>query len=223
MRASKTSAGNGHQKRTRTSPISPSVGPISPMPSSSPSPASENVATQTHDKNAGPIAVPSPGGDLSRLGSGERNMGEAIGRLATERAGASESTQDEDEQSSAEGANPNPKSKIKNHQSPSSPLDDSLSRIYAALSPAPELLAERNRRHEELRRQAEANRQARLIQSQLSAQSSSPLDSFSEPAYPHAPKPSQPGFSPPPTVPFPVHSIFGEIHHPSDNRRCHTS
>jgi hypothetical protein len=184
---------------------------ISPIPSS-PSPTSEDVAPESSLKKDGPTAPPS---------------------LQRERAGVRENHPDEDPAPfHSEDVQPtNSTLTTQNSTLPDSPessatnsdLDDSLSRLYAALTPAPHILEERNRKHEELHRQAEANRQARLIQSQLSDQSSSPLDSFSEPAYPHAPKPPQPGFSPPPTVPFPVHSIFGEIHHPSDNRRCHTS
>ncbi len=67
------------------------VGRVTPCAPSSPSPTSEAVVPHSSIKNAGPTASPSAGGDLSRLGSGERNLAEPkVAEQPSERARASQ-------------------------------------------------------------------------------------------------------------------------------------
>jgi hypothetical protein len=70
----------------------PQVGRVSPLTAApSPSPTSESVPLHSSTKDNGPTASPSPWGDLSRLGNGERNQPEGGGPLGpSERARASQ-------------------------------------------------------------------------------------------------------------------------------------
>jgi len=195
------------------SPVSP-IRPISPISPSTPPPTSEAIANNPSIENAGPTA--SPLSQRERAGVRESLPNENPVSVHREDEQSTNSTLNTQNSSlhvsptpDAPRPAPLPKPPLSDYEKAILEGKSPLEALYAQFTPPPEILEERKRQ------QAEAAREARIRESQ-----STP---WSEPCYPHAPKPPQPGFSPPPTILNYTKSIFPELHHPSDNSKCHTS
>ncbi len=171
------------------------VGRDTPCPPSSPPPTSEDVTSDSQSKNNGPNASPSPGGDLSRLGNGERNLsresGTKVAEQPSERARASQ-RRDEGELTTNSQPSVSP-------EGCGTLAGDNIPGKQPSITPHPERVLENIpttttatsiRPISPIRPIASSTNKSEAVPDALRlAPHASPWDSFSEPCGPRAPRP----------------------------------